>query len=124
VSNVAAGKPIATGNATRSTPGAWRDVGFPRLYAVLKWSVVTLLVMLCVAAALFWTLILGRFAGSGFGARPANAPNVDRATITQECAWPYGINDHEAQAVCRLFYNMSPQERADVLMRRDSQSLR
>jgi len=38
--------------------------------------------------------------------------------ITPECAWPYGVNDHDAKAVCRMFYNLTPEQRAQVLRTR------
>jgi hypothetical protein len=38
--------------------------------------------------------------------------------ITPECAWPYGVDDHDATAVCRMFYNLTPEQRAQVLAKR------
>lgn len=35
--------------------------------------------------------------------------------VTTECAWPYSVQDAEAKAVCRIFYNLSPEERTQVL---------
>jgi hypothetical protein len=39
-------------------------------------------------------------------------------TVTPECAWPYTIEHPNAEAVCRLFYDMTPEQRADVLKAR------
>ena len=90
---------------------------FPKLYAAIRWTIVGVLVVLALAAAVFWTMVLGGFAGSGFHARKAAAPGED-VVITPECAWPYRVDDTDAKAVCRLFYNLSPEERAEVLKKR------
>jgi hypothetical protein len=97
--------------------------GFPRVYAVAKWSIVASLVALALVAAAFWTLVLGNFAGSGFHARggPGNA-DAD-LVITPDCAWPYRVDDPAARPVCRLSYNMSPEQREEALRTR-KQSLR
>jgi hypothetical protein len=93
--------------------------GFPRIYAVIKWAVVLSLVFLAVLAAAFWVLILGRFAGSGYRAPQGLDPSaVEKVSITPECAWPYDVSDHDARAVCRMFYNLTPEERARVLQAR------
>ena len=96
-----------------STP----TVRFPRLYAAIKWTIVGTLAVLALAAATFWVMVLGGFAGSGFHARPQMSAGED-PVVTAECAWPYGVNDAEAKAVCRTFYNLSPEERAQVLKAR------
>ena len=93
-------------------------IRFPRVYAAIKWAIVISLIFLAVLAATFWTLILGRFAGSGFHAsNPADGAG-ENMVITPECAWPYGVNDHDAKAVCRMFYNLTPEQRAQVLRTR------
>jgi len=38
--------------------------------------------------------------------------------VTPECAWPYRVDDAETMSVCRIFYNLSPEERAQVLKAR------
>jgi hypothetical protein len=92
--------------------------GFPRIHAVVKWVIVISLTFLAVAAAAFWTLVLGGFADSGFRAsNPASAAG-ESVVITPECAWPYGVRDHDAQAVCRMFYHLTPEQRAQVLKAR------
>ena len=93
-------------------------IRFPRLYAAIKWTIIASLTFLALLAAAFWTLVLGGFAASGF-----RAPNpVDGAgeslVITPECAWPLDVNDHDAKAVCRMFFNLTPEQRAGVLTRR------
>jgi len=98
-----------------TSPG---PIGFPRVYAVLKWTTIVLLTILAILAAAFWTLILGDFAGSGFHA-PAKTGQADQeVVITPDCAWPYGIDDHEAKSVCRMFYNLDPKQREEVLKAR------
>ncbi len=88
----------------------------PRVRLAFRWATITALALLAIIATLFWALVLGRFAGSGFhaGKGTAAAP----IAITPECAWPYSVNDHDAEAVCRLFYNMTPEQRAQVLKAR------
>ncbi|HMH16600.1 MAG TPA: hypothetical protein VK572_00485 [Burkholderiales bacterium] len=92
-------------------------IRFPRVYAVIKWAIVVSLTFLAVLAAAFWTLILGGFAGSGFHASNS-AGGGESVVITPECAWPYGVNDHDAEAVCRMFYNLTPEQRAQVFRTR------
>ena len=92
-------------------------VRFPRLYAVIKWTIIASLIFLAVLAAIFWTLVLGEFSASGFRARnPAASENL---AITPECAWPLDVNDHDAKAVCRMFNNLTPEQRARVLAKRN-----
>ncbi len=73
--------------------------------------------MLAILATVFWALILGRFAGGGFHASKGNGAG-ESIVITPECAWPYDVHDHDAEPVCRLFYNLTPEERAEVLKAR------
>jgi hypothetical protein len=42
----------------------------------------------------------------------------ENPVITPECAWPLDVNDHDAKAVCRMFYNLTPEQRARVLAKR------
>ena len=93
-------------------------VRFPRLYAAIKWTIVASLIFLAVLAAAFWTLVLGGFAGSGFRASNPAAGAGESLVITPECAWPLGVNEQDARAVCRMFYNLTPEQRAQVLARR------
>jgi hypothetical protein len=94
------------------------EIRFPRLYAAIKWTIIVSLTFLAILAAAFWTLVLGGFAGSGFHAsRQSGGGNAD-IVITPECAWPYGIRDHDAMSVCRMFYNLTPEQRAQVLRSR------
>ena len=96
-------------------------VRFPRLYAVIKWTIIVSLIVLAVLAAVFWTLVLGEFSASGFRARdPAAGENL---TITPECAWPLDVNDHDAKAVCRMFNNLTPEQRARVLAKRNQKGV-
>jgi flagellar basal body-associated protein FliL len=92
-------------------------IRFPRLYVAIKWTIIASLIVLAVLAAAFWTLVLGQFAASGFRANPAAAVN-ENPVITPECAWPLDVNDHDAKAVCRMFYNLTPEQRARVLAKR------
>ena len=94
------------------------EAGFPRIYVVAKWLVVASLVLLCVVAAAFWTLILGDFAGEGFRVRNQAVPAERDLVITPECAWPYRVDDPAAKGVCRIFYELSPGQRDEVLRRR------
>jgi len=98
--------------------GAADPVGFPRVYAVVKWAIISALVFLSVVAAAFWTMVLGGFAGSRFHATYPVAGAEQNIVITPECAWPYGVNDHDAKAVCRMFYNLTPLQREQVLKAR------
>jgi hypothetical protein len=104
-----------TANTPRLLVGAAEPIGFPRVYAVIKWAIVISLIFLAILAAAFWTLILGGFAGSGYRAHKPDSDAVEKMVITPECAWPYGVNDHDAKAVCRMFYNLTPEQRAQVL---------
>jgi hypothetical protein len=76
------------------------------------------LIFLAALAAAFWTLVLGGFAASGFRASSPVAGASESPVITPECAWPLGVNDHDAKAVCRMFYNLTPEQRAQVVKRR------
>jgi len=106
--------------ARPADPGAAAPdrTGFPRIYAVSKWAIIILLSVLAVLAAVFWTLVLGGFAGSGFHAPGRTGGAGERIAITPECAWPYGVNDRDAETVCRMFYNMTPEQRAQALKTR------
>ena len=95
------------------------EVRFPRLYATIKWTIIASLALLAVLAAAFWTLVLGEFSASGFRARSPVAGVSDNPVITPECAWPLSVNDHDAKAVCRMFYNLTPEQRARVLTTRN-----
>src|SRR3954470_18126197 len=94
---------------------ASEGVRFPRLYAVLKWGIIGTLVLLALIAAAFWALILGGFAGGGFRAPKPLAGESESLPVTAECAWPYRVNDPDARAVCRMFYNLTPAQREEVL---------
>ena len=91
------------------------EPGFPRVYAVLKWAVIIALALLAVLAAAFWTAIFTGFSASGFKAVDPMRGANESAVITAECAWPYDVSHKDARAVCRLFYNLSPEQRAEVL---------
>ncbi len=93
-------------------------VRFPRLYAALKWGIVGTLAVLALLAAVFWTLVLGGFAGGGFRAAKPMGREAENLPVTAECAWPYGVNDPDAAAVCKMFYNLTPAQRAEVLNKR------
>ncbi len=93
-----------------------RTVRFPKLYAALKWAIVGTLTVLAIVAAAFWTMVLGGFAGSGFHA--AKPIGSDKVVVTPECAWPYKVTDPDARAVCRMLYNLTPEQRAETLKRR------
>lgn len=92
-------------------------IRFPKLYLAIKWTIIVSLTFLAVLAAAFWTLVLGQFAGSGFRASNPVA-GAGENLITPECAWPLDVNDHDAKAVCRMFYNLTPEQRARVLAKR------
>jgi hypothetical protein len=105
------------GGETSEAVTAPETVRFPKAYAAIKWAIVISLTVLAVLAAGFWTLILGGFAASGFHA--SNPPgDTGDVVITPQCAWPYGVNDHDAYAVCRMFYNLTPERRERVLRQR------
>ena len=93
-------------------------VGFPRLYAVIKWAVVGSLILLSILAAAFWTMVLGGFAASGFRASSPVAGTSENLVVTPECAWPLGVHEQDARTVCRMFYNLTPEQRAWVLKTR------
>jgi len=93
-------------------------VRFPRVYTAIKWMIVGTLALLALAAAAFWAMVLGGFAASGFRARTQTIGTNQEIVLTPECAWPYRVEDPDAKAVCRLFYNLSPEERAKVLKAR------
>jgi hypothetical protein len=93
-------------------------VRFPKVYGAIKWGIVGSLVLLAVLAAAFWTLLLGGFADSGFHASRTLVGAGENVAITPECAWSYGVNDSDAKAVCRMFYNLTPEQRAKVLRAR------
>ena len=93
-------------------------IRFPRLYAVIKWTIIASLIFLALLAAAFWTLVLGGFAASGFRASNPPAGAGESLVITPECAWPLGVNEQDARTVCRMFYNLTPEQRAGVLARR------
>jgi hypothetical protein len=97
---------------------ASEEIGFPRLYFAIKWTIVTSLILLAVLAAAFWTLVLGGFAASGFRVSNRVAGAGESVVITPECAWPLGVNEHDAKTVCRMFYNLTPEQRAWVLAKR------
>src|SRR3954465_6453457 len=97
---------------------ASEPVRFPRLYAAIKWAIIGSLVLLAILAAAFWTMVLGGFAASGFRV----SSHADRArnslVITPECAWPLSVHEQDAGVVCRMFYNLTAEQRARVLARR------
>jgi hypothetical protein len=80
--------------------------------------IVVVLTFLAVLATAFWALVLGGFAGSGFHASSPAAGAGENMVITSECAWPYRVSDQDARAVCRMFYNLTPEQRAEVLRAR------
>jgi hypothetical protein len=103
---------------TKSVIAASEEIRFPKLYFAIKWTIITSLILLAVLAAAFWTLVLGGFAASGFRASNPVAGAGENLVITPECAWPLGVNEHDARTVCRMFYNLSPEQRAWVLKTR------
>ena len=56
--------------------------------------------------------------GGGSNGNPA-AGAGESLVITPECAWPLGVNEQDARAVCRMFYNLTPEQRARGLARRN-----
>ena len=92
-------------------------IRFPRLHFAIKWMIIVSLIFLAILAAAFWTMVLGQFSASGFRASSPGA-GVENPVITAECAWPLNVNDHDARAVCRMFYNLTPEQRAGVLAKR------
>jgi hypothetical protein len=103
---------------TEPIVAASEAIRFPRLYAAIKWTIIGSLVLLAVLAAAFWTMVLGGFAASGFRASSPATGAGESLVITPECAWPLGVNEQDARAVCRMFYNLTPEQRAQVLARR------
>jgi len=93
-------------------------IRFPRLYVAIKWTIITSLIFLALLAAAFWTMVLGGFAASGFRVSNPVAGAAESLVITPECAWPLGVNEQDARAVCRMFYSLTPEQRARVLARR------
>jgi hypothetical protein len=74
--------------------------------------------LLGLLAAAFWTMVLGGFAVSGFRVSKPVAGTGESLPITPECAWPLGVHEQDAGAVCRMFYNLTPEQRARVLSAR------
>jgi hypothetical protein len=105
---------------TRPEPiiAASQAIRFPRLYVAIKWTIIGSLIFLGLLAAAFWTMDLGGFAASGFRASNPAAGARESLVITPECAWPLGVNEQDARTVCRMFYNLTPEQRARVLARR------
>ena len=99
------------------TPAS-QPIGFPRIHAAIKWTIVFALTLMAISAAAFWVLILGGFAASGFRATDPGRGQDGTVAITPECAWPYAVDDHDAEAVCRMFYRLTPEQRARVLKAR------
>jgi hypothetical protein len=97
---------------------ASEEIRFPRLYVAIKWTIITSLVLLAVLAAAFWTMVLGGFAASGFRASNPTAGTGESLVITPECAWPLSVHEQDAGTVCRMFHNLTPEQRARVLERR------
>jgi hypothetical protein len=97
---------------------AAQAIRFPRLYAAIKWTIIGSLILLTVLAAAFWTMVLGGFAASGFRASKPDAGAGESLVITPECAWPLGVHEQDARTVCRMFYNLTPEQRAWVLKTR------
>jgi hypothetical protein len=93
-------------------------IRFPRLYFAIKWTIIGSLIFLGILAAAFWTLVLGGFAASGFRASSPAAGAGESLVITSECAWPLDVNDHDARTVCKMFDNLTPEQRAWVLKTR------
>ena len=93
------------------------EAGFPRLLLAIKWTIIASLTFLALLAAAFWTMVLGGFAASGFRISPA-AEVGENVVITPECAWPLDVKEQDAEAVCRMFYRLTPEQREQVLRRR------
>ena len=108
-----------TAKAPEPVIAASEAIRFPKLYFAIKWTIIGSLILLAVLAAAFWTLVLGGFAASGFRASNPAVGAGENLVITPECAWPLGVNDHDARAVCRMFYNLTPEQRAWVLSKRE-----
>jgi hypothetical protein len=97
---------------------ASEPVRFPKLYAAIKWTIIGSLVLLAIVAAAFWTMVLGGFAASGFRASNPTDRAGESLMITPECAWPLTVHEQDAATVCRMFYNLTPEQRARVRERR------
>ena len=97
---------------------ATEAIRFPRLYFAIKWTIIGSLTFLAILAAAFWTMVLGGFAASGFRVASPPAGASESLVITPECAWPLGINEHDARTVCRMFHNLTPEQRQAVLRAR------
>jgi hypothetical protein len=97
---------------------ATQAIRFPRLYLAIKWTIIVSLTLLTILAAAFWTMVLGGFAASGFRASKPASGAGESLVITPECAWPLGVNEHDARTVCRMFHNLTPEQRAAVLRAR------
>jgi hypothetical protein len=69
-------------------------------------------------------LVLGEFSASGFRASSPVAGSSANPVITSECAWPLDVNDHDAKTVCRMFNNLTPEQRARVLAKRKENGTR
>lgn len=91
--------------------------GFPRIYAVVKWTIVISLVLLSILAAAFWTWRAASRPPE-FRASPSTQASGAPPEITPECAWPYSVNDRNAEAMCRMFNRLTPEQRTEVLSRR------
>jgi hypothetical protein len=94
------------------------EIRFPRLYVAIKWTIIASLTFLALVAAAFWTMVLGGFAASGFRVSTPAVGVGESLVITPECAWPLGVNEHDAKTVCRMFHNLTPEQRARVLTTR------
>ncbi len=89
---------------------------------MIKWTIIASLIFLAILAAAFWTLVLGQFSASGFRASSPGSATSEHPVITPECAWPLDVNDHDAKTVCRMFYNLTPEQRTQVLAKRKQKS--
>ncbi len=76
------------------------------------------LTLLAVIAAAFWVTVLGDFKVGGKSAAQQAGKETENIVMTPDCAWPYDIHHPDASAVCRMFYHLSPEQRAEVLQRR------
>ena len=99
-------------------PVSSEGIRFPKVYATLKWAIIGSLTFLAIVAAAFWAFVLGGFAGSGFHASDPARKASEGMVITPECAWPLAVTDHDARAVCKMYYNLTPEQRAQVLKAR------
>jgi hypothetical protein len=107
-----------TAKAPEPVIAAAEAIRFPKLYVAIKWTIIASLILLAALAAAFWTLVLGGFAASGFRVSNPVAGAGESLVITPECAWPLGVDEQDARTVCRMFYNLTPEQRAQVLQRR------